>query len=76
MAFILKEQELMKKKTINVKVTLSDERIISAEDINNLPRHTIRHFSYVDESEIRQTAARDLWDKTVNNKNSKKDDKL
>lgn len=66
----------MKKKTINVKVTLSDERIVSVEDINNLPRHTIRHFSYVDESGIRQTAARDLWDKTVNNKNSKKDDKL
>lgn len=55
----------MEKKIINVKVNLSGTKVVSDEDNKNLPRHTIRHFSFVDEREIKQTAARDLWDRTV-----------
>lgn len=55
----------MEKKIINVKVNLSGAKVVSYEDIKNLPRHTIRHFSFVNEQEIKQTAARELWDKTV-----------
>jgi hypothetical protein len=56
----------MKKKIINVKVDLSESEVVSKEDIQkDIPRHTIRHFSFVDEREIKQTAARDLWDRTT-----------
>jgi hypothetical protein len=58
----------MKKKIINVKVNLSGAKVVSDEDIKNLPCHTIRHFSFVNEREIKQTAARELWDRTVYNK--------
>lgn len=59
----------MKKKIINVKVYLSEAEVVSKEDIQkDMPRHTIRHFSFVDEREIKQAAARDLWDRTTNNK--------
>lgn len=53
----------MEKKTINVKVNLSGTKVVSDEDNKNLPRHTIRHFSFVDSSKIEQNAARELWDK-------------
>ena len=52
----------------NVKIYLKGEILVSEEDIKNMPRHTIRHFSFVDEREIKQTAARDLWDK-INSRN-------
>ena len=58
----------MDKKKKNIKVYLKGEILVSEEDIKNMPRHTIRHFSFVDELEIKQTAARDLWDRTTNNK--------
>lgn len=59
----------MKKKIINVKVNLSEAEVVSKEDIHkNLPRHTIRHFSFVDERKIEQTAARDLWNKITNSR--------
>lgn len=58
----------MKKKTINVRVNLSGTKVVSDEDIKNLPRHTIRHFSFVDGSKIEQNAARELWDK-INSRN-------
>lgn len=56
----------MEKKIINVRVNLNECEIVSKEAIQkDMPRHTIRHFSFVDEREINQTAARELWDKTV-----------
>lgn len=55
----------MEKKIINVKVNLSGTKVVSDEDNKNLPRHTIRHFSFVDEREIKQNAARELWDRTT-----------
>lgn len=60
----------MKKKIINVRVNLNECEIVSKEAIQkDMPRHTIRHFSVVDEREIKQTAARDLWDKITNSRN-------
>lgn len=59
----------MKKKIINVRVNLNECEIVSKEDIHKKREwHTIRHFSIVDAREIKQTAARELWDKTVYNK--------
>jgi hypothetical protein len=56
----------MEKKIINVKVYLSESEVVSKEDIQkDRPRHTIRHFSFANEREIKQTTARDLWDRTV-----------
>lgn len=63
---ISKTDQLMKKETINVRVNLNECEIIPKEDIHKKrKRHTIRHFSFVDEREIKQTAARDLWDRTT-----------
>lgn len=60
----------MKKKYINVKVDLSEAEFIPKEDIHKKREwHTIRHFSVVDEREIKQTAARELWDKITNSRN-------
>lgn len=59
----------MKKKIINMRVNLNECEIIPKEDIHkDMPRHTIRHFSFANEREIKQTAARELWDRTTNNK--------
>lgn len=56
----------MKKKIVNVKVNLSEAEFIPKEDLQkDMPRHTIRHFSFVNEREIKQTAARELWDRTT-----------
>lgn len=60
----------MEKKKKNVKVYLRGEMLVSEEDIKNMPRHTIRHFSFVNEREIKQTAARELWDKITNSRSS------
>ena len=60
----------MKKKIINMRVNLNECEIVSKEDIHKKrERHTIRHFSVVDEREINQTAARELWDKITNSRN-------
>lgn len=59
--------QLMKKRIINVRVNLNECEIVSKKDIHKKrKRHTIRHFSVVDEREIKQTAARELLDKIVN----------
>ena len=59
----------MKKKIINVRVNLNGAEIIPKEDIHKKREwHIIRQFSFVDEREIKQTAARKLWDRTVYNK--------
>ena len=60
----------MKKKYIDVRVNLNECEIVSKEDIQKKRKwYTIRHFSVVDEREIKQTAARDLWDKITNSRN-------
>lgn len=56
----------MKKKIINIRVNLNECEIIPKEDIHKKREcHIIRHFSFVDEREIKQTAARELWDRTT-----------
>lgn len=56
----------MEKKIIKVKVDLSEAEVVSNEAVHkDMPRHTIRHFSFVDEREIKQTTARELWDRTT-----------
>lgn len=56
----------MNKKIINVKSNLSEAKVVSNEDIHKKREwHTIRHFSLVDEREIKQTAARELWNRTT-----------
>lgn len=60
----------MKKKYIDVRVNLNECEFIPKEDMHKKRKwHTIRHFSVVDEREIKQTAARDLWDKITNSRN-------
>ena len=62
--------EEFEKEIFNVKVNLNEAEIVSKETIQkDMPRHTIRHFSVVDEREIKQTAARELWDKITNSRN-------
>lgn len=56
----------MKKKIINMRAILNECEIVSKEDIHKkMERHIIRGFFFVDEREIKQTAARELWDRTV-----------
>ena len=56
----------MKKKIINMRVNLNECEIVSKEDIHKKREwHTIRHFSLIDEREINQTTARELWDRTT-----------
>lgn len=56
----------MKKKIINMRVNLDECEIVSKEDIHKKREwHTIRHFSLIDEREINQTTARELWDRTT-----------
>lgn len=55
----------MKKEFINKMVNLLECEVVSKECFKGRPRPVYRHFSYVDNREIKQTAARDLWDRTV-----------
>jgi hypothetical protein len=66
-----KEQlEEFEKEIFNVKVNLNESEVVSKEAIQkDMPRHTIRHFSFENEREIKQTAARELWDKITNSRN-------